>query len=134
VGSRKAVFDTNIFISGYLWTGSARKAIEKVRQKQWVHLISDETVNELIRVLAYTKFGLTPTEMEPIIRDILNISERVNVRSKLNIISADPTDNIFLNLALDGKANVIVSGDHHLLDVKRFQDIPIISVRNFLSF
>jgi putative PIN family toxin of toxin-antitoxin system len=55
--------------------------------------------------------------MEPIIRDLLNISERVNVRSKLNIISADPTDNIFLNLALDGKANVIVSGDHHLLDV-----------------
>ena len=134
MGSRRVVFDTNILISGYLWKGSARKAIEKVRQKQWVHLISDETVNELIRVLAYSKFGLTPAEMEPIVRDLLNISEHVNVKSKLNIISADPTDNIFLNLALDGQATVIVSGDHHLLDVKRFQDISIISVRNFLVF
>jgi putative PIN family toxin of toxin-antitoxin system len=134
VASRRVVFDTNILISGYLWKGSSRKAIEKVRQKQWVHLISDETVNELIRVLAYSKFGLTPAEMEPIIHDLLDISEHVNVKSKLNIISADPTDNIFLNLALDGQATVIVSGDHHLLDVKRFRDIPIISVRNFLVF
>ena len=116
MASRRAVFDTNILISGYLWKGSARRAIEKVRQKQWVHLISDETVNEFIRVLAYSKFGLTPAEMEPIIRDLANISEHVNVKSKFNIISADPTDNIFLNLALDGQATVIVSGDHHLLE------------------
>jgi uncharacterized protein len=134
VASRRVVFDTNILISGYLWKGSARKAIEKVRQKQWVHLISNETVNELIRVLAYSKFGLMPAEMEPIVRDLLNISEHVNVKSKLNIISADPTDNIFLNLALDGQAALIVSGDHHLLDIKRFQDISIISVRKFLAF
>jgi len=71
--------------------------------------------------------------MEPIIRDLLTISEHVNVKSKLNIISADPTDNIFLNLALNGQARVIVSGDHHPLDVKRFRDISIISIRNFLA-
>ena len=133
MASRRAVFDTNI-LTGYLWKGSARRAIEKVRQKQWVHLISDETVNEFIRVLAYSKFGLTPAEMEPIIRDLVNISEHVNVKSKFNIISAGPTDNIFLNLALDGQATVIVSGDHHLLDIKRFHNISIISLRNFLVF
>jgi putative PIN family toxin of toxin-antitoxin system len=133
VANRRVVFDTNVLISGYLWKGSARKAIEQVRQKQWVQLISDEAVNELIRVLAYSKFGLTAAEMEPIIQDLLSISEHVNVKSQLNIIAADATDNIFLNLALDGQANVIVSGDHHLLDIKRFRDISILSIRKFLA-
>lgn len=133
MANRRVVFDTNVLISGYLWKGSARKAIEQVRQKQWVQLISDEAVNELIRVLAYSKFGLTAAEMEPIIQDLLSISEHVNVKSQLNIIAADATDNIFLNLALDGQANVIVSGDHHLLDIKRFRDISILSIRKFLA-
>ena len=95
--------------------------------------MSDETVNELIRVLAYSKIGLTAAEMEPIIQDLLSISEYVKVKSQLNIIVADPTDNIFLNLALDGYAEVIVSGDHHLLDVKRYRNISILSVRKFLG-
>lgn len=97
-----------------------------------MHLTSDETVDELIRVLAYSKFGLTAAEMEPIIQDLLSISEHVNVKSQLNIIAADPTDNIFLNLALDGQAHVIVSGDHHLLDIKRFRAISILPIRKFL--
>jgi len=133
VASRKVVFDTNILISGYLWKGSPRRAIDKVRCGEWIHLVSEETIEELIRVLAYAKFGLKPEEIEPIIRDLMAISEYVEVRSKIDLVKADPTDNVFLNLAIDGEAEVIVSGDHHLLDLKEFNDIPIISVRKFLG-
>jgi putative PIN family toxin of toxin-antitoxin system len=79
------------------------------------------------------KFGLKPEEIEPIIRDLMAISKYVEVRSKIDLVKADPTDNIFLNLAIDGQADVIVSGDHHLLDLKEFNNIPIISVRKFLG-
>jgi len=133
VASRKVVFDTNILISGYLWKGSPRRAIDKVRCGEWIHLVSEETIEELIRVLAYAKFGLKPEEIEPIIRDLMAISEYVEVRSKIDLVKANPTDNVFLNLAIDGEAEVIVSGDHHLLDLKEFNDIPIISVRKFLG-
>jgi len=133
VASRKVVFDTNILISGYLWKGSPRRAIDKVRCGEWIHLVSEETIEELIRVLAYAKFGLKPEEIEPIIRYLMAISEYVEVRSKIDLVKADPTDNVFLNLAIDGEAEVIVSGDHHLLDLKEFNDIPIISVRKFLG-
>ncbi len=133
MASRKVVFDTNILISGYLWKGSPRRAIDKIRRGEWIHLVSEETIEELIRVLAYAKFGLNPEEIEPIIRDIMAISEYVEVRSKIDLVKADPTDNIFLNLAIDGQADVIVSGDHHLLDLKEFSDIPITSVRKFLG-
>jgi uncharacterized protein len=134
VASRRAIFDTNILISGYLWKGVARQALEKVRGNDWIHLVSRDTLDELIRVLAYSKFNLTAAEIDPIVQDLLGISEFVNVKSRVEIVSADPTDNIFLGLALDGKANVIVSGDHHLLDLKTFKEMPILSIRKFLRY
>jgi len=87
----------------------------------------------LIRALAYDKFGLKPEEIEPIVRDLTEISEFVEVRTQIQIIEDDPTDNIFLALAIDGGADVIVSGDHHLLDLEEFEGIPITSIRKFLA-
>ena len=131
--ARKVVFDTNVLISGYLWKGLARRALEKVRSREWALLISNDAIDELIRVLAYDKFGLKPEEIEPIVRDLTEISEFVEVRTQIQIIEDDPTDNIFLALAIDGGADVIVSGDHHLLDLEDFEGIPITSIRKFLA-
>ena len=131
--ARKVVFDTNVLISGYLWKGLARRALEKVRSREWALLISNDAIDELIRVLAYDKFGLKPEEIEPIVRDLTEISEFVEVRTQIQIIEDDPTDNIFLALAIDGGADVIVSGDHHLLDLEEFEGIPIIPTRKFLA-
>ena len=51
---------------------------------------------------------------------------------RLTVISADPTDNIFLECAVAGKADYIISGDKHLLDLKSYQGIPIVKARDFL--
>ena len=131
--ARRVVFDTNILISGYLWKGPPRQAIEKVRDKEWTLLVSKDTIAELIRVLAYRKFGLSPDEIQPIIEDLFRISELVEVTTKVTVIRTDITDNMFLALAVDGRAEVIVSGDHHLLDFRQFADVPIIRVRRFLQ-
>jgi len=128
------VFDTNVLVSGYLWTGPARRALDKARSGESTLLVSKESIEELIRILAYDKFGLKPDEIEPIIQDLTQISEYVELRTQLQIIKDDPTDNISLNLAIDGRADVIVSGDHHLLDLYEFKGIPIIRVRKFLSW
>lgn len=131
--ARRVVFDTNILISGYLWRGSARQAIDRVRHGEWTLLVSEETIDELIRVLAYDKFGLTPIEIQPIIEDLIGISEIVVVTTIVTAIATDPTDNIFLALALDGQADMVVSGDHHLLDLKYYREIPIVTIRRFLQ-
>ena len=131
--ARRVVFDTNILISGYLWKGPPRQAIEKVRDKEWTLLISKETTDELIRVLAYRKFSLSPEEIQPIVEDLFRISEIIEVTTKVTAIRTDLTDNMFLALAVDGSAEVIVSGDHHLLDIRQFADVPIIRVRRFLQ-
>ena len=127
------MFDTNVLISGYLWKGPARIALEKVRSGEWILLVSEETIEELIRVLAYNKFGLKPDEIAPIIDDLAQISQFVEVRTPVQAIKDDPTDNIFLSLAIDGMADAIVSGDHHLLNLNEFRGIPILTVREFLG-
>lgn len=58
--ARRVVFDTNVLVSGYLWKGSARQAMETVRKQKWTLLVSKETIDERIRVLAYSKVGLAP--------------------------------------------------------------------------
>jgi putative PIN family toxin of toxin-antitoxin system len=90
-------------------------------------------VDEFIRVLAYEKFGLEPAEIEPLIADLRRISEFVQVRSKVQVIKEDLTDNIFLNLAVDGKADIIVSGDRHLLRLKEYRGVLILPVSRFLQ-
>ena len=127
------MFDTNVLVSAYLWKGVARSALEKVRSGEWVLLNSWDTVDELIRVLAYDKFGLRPNEIQPIIEDLTKISHFIEVKTKVEIVKDDPTDNIFLALAIDGRADLIVSGDHHLLDLGSFKEVPIVRLRKFLS-
>lgn len=65
--------------------------------------------------------------------DLTKISHFLEVKTTVEIIKNDPTDNVFLALAIDGKAEIIVSGDHHLLDLGSFKGIPIVRVRKFLS-
>lgn len=130
--ARRVVFDTNVLVSAYLWKGSARRALDKVRGDDWTLLVSTDALDELIRVLAYDKFGLKPQEIEPIIHDLTSFSEFIEVNSRIETIKADPTDNIFLALAVDGRAHAIVSGDHHLLDLGEFRAIPILRIRQFL--
>ena len=95
-------------------------------------MVSKDAIDELIRVLAYSKFGLKPEEIEPIIHDLTKITEFVEVRTRIQTIRDDPTDNIFLSLAVDGHAYLIIFGDHHLLNLKECRGIRIIPVRKFL--
>lgn len=130
---KKIVLDTNTVISALFWKGNPRKVLDAVKEGKYILLSSIDIEKELIRVLAYPKFGLSPAEIIPIINDYKNNTSLVNVISKVNIIKADPTDNVFLECALDGKANYILSGDHHLLELGTFKNIPIISAAEFLK-
>ena len=58
--------------------------------------------------------------------------ELIEIKSRIGIIKEDPTDNIFLECALDGKANYIISGDHHLLKLTIFEGIQILKVKDYL--
>ncbi|MBI3595740.1 MAG: putative toxin-antitoxin system toxin component, PIN family [Nitrospirae bacterium] len=128
----RVVFDTNVLISAYLWQGPPRKALELARSGRCQLVISNEALREFVRVLAYSKFGLTPREIAPILEDLMSIALFVPVRSRIAAIKADPTDNVFVGLAVDSGARYIVSGDRHLLDLRKYRSIEIITVARFI--
>lgn len=79
----RAVFDTNVLISAYLWPGTPRHALELVRAGVVELLSATPAVEELVLVFGYTKFGLTPKEIAPFVDDLLSLAEivvPVNVR------------------------------------------------------
>ncbi len=126
------VFDTNILISGYLWTGKPRQAIRVVKSGGFRLLYCKESIDELIRVLSI-KFGLDSGEIFRIVSDIHTIGKKTTIVSQDQPISEDITDNLFINLAIDGDARLIVSGDSHLLKLKEYKQIEIITVFEFLK-
>jgi putative PIN family toxin of toxin-antitoxin system len=126
------VFDTNILISGYLWTGKPRQAIRVVKSGGFRLLYCRESIDELIRVLSI-KFGLDSGEIFRIVSDIHTIGKKTTMVTKDQPISEDITDNLFINLAIDRDARLIVSGDSHLLKLKEYKQIGIITVFEFLK-
>ncbi|MBW1717898.1 MAG: putative toxin-antitoxin system toxin component, PIN family [Deltaproteobacteria bacterium] len=110
--TKRVVFDTNILISGYLWGGIPRKALEKTWTKEWILVLSEDGIREFIRVLSYSKFALTASVIQPLITDLEENAEFVEVKSSVEIIK-------------------VVSGDSHLLNLKRYKDIEIITAKQF---
>lgn len=129
---RNIVVDTNVLISAYLWKGKPRQALQLIRSGGFQLLFCRQTIDELVRVFSL-KFSLDTSDMYRIIEDIRSMGKAIVVLSAERPITADPTDNIFVNLALDGKADLIISGDSHLLRLKGFRNIRVVTVVEFLD-
>lgn len=129
---KRVVLDTNVTISAFFWNGSPRAIYELINKDKLEMLLSSEMEKEFIRVLSYSKFGLTAKEILPFVRYLRLNSELITTTSNVSAITSDPTDNIFLECALDGKADYIISGDRHLLDLKTYRDIQILKPKDFL--
>ncbi len=97
-------------------------------------MVSKEIMDEYVRVFAYPRFCLTAKEVTALLeRQILVFSHPITVKNVIPVIREDPSDDIFLACAAAGKAGFIVSGDKHLLGLKRYLKSRIVSVATFLS-
>lgn len=129
---KKVVLDTNVTISALFWEGNPRKIYNLVRQGKLIMLLSDNMEKEFIRVLGYEKFGLSPQEIMPFLRNLRFHARHVETKSEIDVVTTDPTDNIFLECALDGGADFLISGDRHLLDIEVYKGIKIVRASEFL--
>lgn len=95
------------------------------------------TASELLRVLDYPKFKLTKAEQSLLLADFLPYAEIIPIHDELIDlpIIRDPTNQMFLSLAIVGKADVLVSGDNDLLVLKNsFNAVPIMTIRELESW
>jgi len=91
------------------------------------------TSQELLRVTEYPKFDFSPLQRLRFISLLIEIATLVEPKKKLKVVKDDPQDNKFLECALEAKADLIVSGDKHLLKLKEYEGIPIVSSADFLK-
>ncbi|MCP9764734.1 putative toxin-antitoxin system toxin component, PIN family [Lacihabitans soyangensis] len=133
MANNRYVLDTNVLISAIVWPDSIpHKALLKAMTSEV--LISNDLRNELIEVFSRPKFDKYKSNAERN-RELGNFIEKctfIQVYSKLDVCR-DKKDNMVLELAKDGNAILIVSGDDDLLSLNPFQGIQIITAREFLE-
>ena len=136
----KVVLDTNIFVSSLLSkAGRPAMVIDSWRAGSYLLVTSHSIISEIRRVVEAPgirkKYGLGQDQIEKLILLLENDALVVpGLSTVAGAIPKDPTDEIFLAAALDAKADLIVSGDRHLLDLGEYKQIPILTVRQFLEF
>ena len=129
----KVVVDTNVFVSALLFGGKPGKLIPLWQRGTIRPMASKGIIDEYLRVLAYPKFKLAEEDLNFLLyHEILPYFEVIDVEPGPRIIKKDPEDDKFLRCALAGKAKWIISGDQHLLALRTYQKIQILSPADFL--
>lgn len=129
----KVVLDTNVLISAIVFGGKPREVFELILMEKVNLAISREILNEMRGVLSGRKFRYPQQVLHSILHSLENLAEFVVPQKPVKIIKDDPADNRILECALEAGAHIIISGDRHLLDVKRYRGIKIISPSDFLE-
>ena len=134
----KLVLDTNTLVSAFFWKGNEHELFKRIEQGKAKLFVSDEIIEEVKYVINRPKFsdvikisGQTP---EQIIEKIVSVSHLViGPKLKENVVKEDKKDDKFIECAVNAKADIIVSGDNHLLKIKEYEGIRIIKSADALE-
>jgi putative PIN family toxin of toxin-antitoxin system len=134
----RTVLDTNLFVSALLKAGSnADKIIDMVREEKVLLLISDAICEEITRVLFYPKIrkrlAASDEELQNFVRLFRTVAITTPGIANIPPLVADPDDTKYLICAMEGRADYIVSGDHHLTDLVIYQGIRVVTPAEFIQ-
>ncbi|MBI4526916.1 MAG: putative toxin-antitoxin system toxin component, PIN family [Deltaproteobacteria bacterium] len=129
----KIVLDTNALVSAIGWEGPPARIVRACRAGRFSLLTSPQLLEELTRVLTYAKLHVIAQHPDlPQILEWLHAPERIVFpRRAIDAIKTDPSDNRVLEAAVEGHAEAVISGDEHLLGLRIFEGIPIVSAASF---
>ena len=121
-------------ISALLFSGSAARLVPLWQSRRITVLISREILTEYLRVFAYPKFQLSDQEIRPLIEEeLLPFVETIRVRRRLAVVRRDPDDDKFLECAVAGRAQYLVTGDRDLRELGPFRGTTILTAGEFLE-
>ena len=133
----KAVFDTNILVSATFWTGSSFKLVELADVKKIISILSSELILEYQRIInsdeIIEKVEHKKLILSEVVRRVIEQSILVEPNFKLEVVRDDPNDNKVLECAKAGKVDFVVTNDNHLLKLKEFEGIRIVTPQEFLE-
>lgn len=128
----KVVFDTNIYVSAFLLPGGqADSALMRIAEGTDRLIISKAIVDELLDVLS-RKFVKNADELARVAVFLADLADIVRPRGRIDVLRDEP-DNRILECARTGRAGAIVTGDKAMLRLRRFGEIRIISLQEYLE-
>jgi uncharacterized protein len=129
--------DTNTVISGLFWKGAPRQVLDLARSGTFTLFTSPDLLAELGEVLERQKFFARLVQanvnVEELVLGYASLAITVRPHKIAPVIKADPDDDKVLACAKTANAEVIASGDNHLLDLKEFEGIKIMTVNQLLE-
>lgn len=137
----RIVIDTNILVSAILTPeGNPAKILKLVLEGKLNLIISPAILEETRQVFNYPKLAklmeknnITRQEVYGFLDKMSRVALITPGKLEINAIPEDPADNKIIACALEGDADFIISGDHHLTDLKIFQGIKIVGPAAFLK-
>ncbi len=132
----KAVLDVNLYVSGTIkQNGHPAQIIH--RSDEFTGVTTDAILQDLERVLHYDriqkKFNLSEQDIVAYLAELRKVHRIISGILHVNLIHADPDDDKIIACALETKADFIITGDPHLLNLKEYKSIRIVTPRAFLE-
>lgn len=128
------VLDTNIVISAAKsLDGNPAQIFEMLLLEEIINYTTKEIIEEIKEVLARPRIKLALIEQEFMLTNFEKFSTTIQTMSTFDVIKDDPDDNKFLACAVDSNAEYIISGDDHLLKLKTFKGIQIVTPAQFVT-
>ena len=127
----KVVYDTNVFVSAFIVPGSKGEDALLLAQRRKVDLYSSVPIlTETARILR-AKFDQFKNDITVALK-IMGRAATIVRPSRTVSVLEDTPDNRILECAVEAEADLIVTGDHHLLDLREIEGIPIVRLADFL--
>lgn len=134
----RAIIDTNVLVSGFLWRNAPHALLEHVRTGELTLVISPALLAELADVIGRSKFDTilvrSNTSRSHTLDELRRLAEVVESPPLPQPVCRDPDDDAVLAAAIAGQVDLIVSGDNDLLSLKQYRNIPICSPADALGF
>ena len=132
----RVVLDTNVLVSGTFWSGPSARIIKLIEQKRLELISSRAILEEYNFVMDYDEIKRKVNHHHERAQAALKLAQLgtlVHPRTRIHVIKEDPSDDKFIEAAMMGKARFIISQDKHLLNLKRYQNVIILTPEEFLK-
>jgi putative PIN family toxin of toxin-antitoxin system len=133
----RVVADTNIVVSGLLWRGNPRRVLDAARDAIIELFTSPPLLEELEDVLSRKQFATRLEAANVTVSELVlgyaALATVIETEAIAPVILVDPDDDDVLACALAAQSEVITSGDNHLLNLKEYQQIRILTASDLLA-
>lgn len=129
----RVVLDTNVFVSGIFFTGPPSQILKAWENQSLQIVLSRQILAEYQRVALALSSKFLTVDILPIIELFTIYGQFVETKGFDISICEDPDDNKFIECAVAGQCKIIISGDKHLLKLSEYEDIAVLSPRNFVD-